>query len=259
MVRLVLVATSVALTVVLLAGCGGGGGDDRAKVEDGLRDYLGAMNPAKRQSSFPTGAGVPRVRHKACNDGHVKVPKGQVLSDRAGVWKARLPEEVALWTCVVTFGSVVRPATVAVTGSTEVIWAAALPLDAFVREEHTYAGITCIWPRAGPGAAVCHLATETGFAVGVARRFVAVRSLKTGKEVFVRNQPDYSPGFGPLNDRRTFHSETHRGIVCHWSRTRGGIALCNRADRHGYVAGVSKSAAIVLNEHSKIVFLRNHS
>jgi hypothetical protein len=77
--------------------------------------------------------------------------------------------------------------------------------------------------------------------------------------VFVRNQPDHSPGFGRLNDKRIFHSETHRGIVCSWSRTGGGTVLCNRADRHGYVAGVSKSATIVLNEHGKIVFLRNHS
>jgi hypothetical protein len=77
--------------------------------------------------------------------------------------------------------------------------------------------------------------------------------------LFVRNQPDHSPGIGPLNDKRIFHSETHRGIVCYWTSTGGGIALCNRADRHGYVAGVSKSAAIVLNEHSKIVFVRSHS
>jgi hypothetical protein len=252
---------SLALTRVLLAGCGSS--DDRAKVEDSLRDYLGAIDPA--HSSFPVGAGVPRVRHMSCKDGHVKVQKGQVLSDMAGVWRARFPEEVALWSCVVTVGSLAaRPTTVAVTGSTKVVWAVALPLDAFdafVSETaHTYAGITCNWPITTPdGVAICHLATGTGFAVAVARRFVIVQSWKTGKGVFVRNQPDHSPGFGPLNDKRIFHSETHRGIVCYWSRTGGGIVRCNRVDRHGYVAGVSKSAAIVLNEHSKIVFLRNHS
>ena len=250
---------TLALTGALLAGCGSG--DDRPKVEDSLRDYLGAMNP--EQSSFPVGAGVPRVRHMSCKDGHVKVQKGKLLSDMAGLWRARFPEEVALWSCVVTVGSLARPTTVAVTGSTKVVWAVALPLeafDAFVSETaHTYAGITCNWPITTPdGVAVCQLATGTGFAVAVARRFVIVQSWKTGKRVFVRNQPDHSPGFGPLNDRRIFHSETHRGIVCYWSRTRGGIARCNRADRHGYVAGVSKSAAIVLNEHNKIVFLRNH-
>jgi hypothetical protein len=200
----------------------------------------------------------------SCKDGHVKVQKGKLVSDMAGIWRARFPEEVALWSCVVTVGSLARPTTVAVTGSTKVVWAVALPLeafDAFVSETaHTYAGITCNWPITTPdGVAVCQLATGTGFAVAVARRFVIVGSLKTGKRVFVRNQPDHSPGFGPLNDKRIFHSETHRGIVCYWSRTGGGIALCNRADRHGYVAGVSKSAATVLNEHNKIVFLRNHS
>jgi hypothetical protein len=251
---------TLALTGVLLTGCGSG--DDRAQVEDSLRDYLGTMNP--EQTSFPVGAGVLRVRHMSCKDGHVKVQKGQVLSDLAGVWRARFPEEVALWSCVVTVGSLARPTTVAVTGSTKVVWAVALPLeafDAFVRETaHTYAGITCIWPRTTPaGVAICELATRTGFAVAVARRFVIVQSGKTGKRVFVRNQPDQSPGFRPLNDKRIFHSETHRGIVCYWSRTGGGTALCSRADRHGYVAGVSRSAAIVLNEHSKIVFLRNHS
>jgi len=254
-------SVTLALTGVLLAGCGSG--DDRAKVEDSLQDYLGAIDAS--HSSFPVGAGVPRVRHMSCKDGHVKVQKGQVLSDMAGIWRARFPEEVALWSCVVTVGSLAaRPTTVAVTGSTKVVWAVALPLDAFdafVSETaHTYAGITCIWPITTPdGVAICHLATGTGFAAGVSRRFVIVHSWKTGKEVFVRNQPDHSPGFGPLNDKRIFHSETHRGIVCYWSRTGGGTALCSRADRHGYFAGVSRSAAIVLNEHSKIVFLRNHS
>jgi hypothetical protein len=249
---------TLALTVVLLAGCGSG--DDRPTIEDSLRDYLGAMNP--EHSSFPVGAGVPRVRHGACKDGHVRVQKGKLLSDAAGMWRAKFPEEVALWSCVVTFGSIAQQTTVAVTDSTKVVWAVALPLDAFPVSEtaHTYAGITCKWPSTTPdGVAICQLATGTGFAVAVARRFVIVGSLKTGKRVFVRNQPDHSPGFGPLNDKRIFHSETHRGIVCYWSRKGGGTALCNRADRHGYVAGVSKSAAIVLNEHSKIVFLRNHS
>jgi hypothetical protein len=244
---------TLALTGVLLVGCGSG--DDRPKVEDSLRDYLGAMNP--EHSSFPVGAGVPRVRHMSCKDEHVKVQKGKLLSDAAGIWRARFPEEVALWSCAVTFGSLAQQTTVAVTDSTKVVWAVALPLDAFVSEAHTYAGITCVWPS--DGVAFCELATGRGFGVAVARRFVVVFSHgRPGKRVFVRNQPDHSPGIGPLNDKRVFHSETHRGVVCYWSRTGGGIALCNRADRHGYVAGVSKSAAIVLNENSKIVFQRNH-
>jgi hypothetical protein len=244
-----------ALTGVLLAGCGSG--DDRPKVEDGLRDYLFAVNP--EETSFPLGAGLPQVRQNACKDRHVKVQKGKLLSDVAGQWRARFPEEVALWSCVVTFGSLELQSTVAVTGGTKVVWAVAFPLDVLPVSQtvRTYAGITCKWLLTTPdGGAICQLATGTGFAVAVASRFVIVS--KTGKRVFVRNQPDHPPGFGPLNDKRIFHSETHRGIVCYWSRTGGGTALCSRADRHGYVAGVSKSAAIVLNEHGKIVFLRNH-
>ena len=245
---------TLALTGVLLAGCGSG--DDRAQVEDSLRDYLGAVKP--EQTGFPLGAGVPRVRHNACKDGHVKVQKGELLSDGAGLWRARFPEEVALWSCVVTVGSLAQQATVAVTGSAKVVWAVALPLDAFLSEIHTYAGITCGWSP--DGGAFCELATGRGFGVAVARRFVIVFSHgRPGKRVFVRNQSDHSPAIGPLNDKRIFHSEAHRGIVCYWSRTGGGTALCSRADKHGYLAGVSRSAAIVLNEHRKIVFQRNHS
>jgi hypothetical protein len=129
---------ALALTAVLLTACGGGAAVDGAKVEDSLRDYLGAINSEQSsfpQSSFPVGAGVPRVRHKACTDQHVKVQKGQVLSGVggvAGMWRARFPEEVALWSCVVTFGSLAQPTTVAVTGSTEVVWAVVLPFEGFV-------------------------------------------------------------------------------------------------------------------------------
>jgi hypothetical protein len=258
-VELRFLCVALALTGVLLAGCRSA--DDRARVEDSLRDYLvGGVNP--EATGFPWGVGVPRVRRNACTDGHFKVQKGELLSDESGQWRARFPEEVALWSCVVTVGGLAQQATVAVTGSTKVIWVVDLPLDDFLVSQtaRTYAGITCKWQGITPdGAAVCQLATGTGFAVAVARRFVSVGSLKTGKRVFVRKQPDQSPGFGPLNDKRVFHSETHRGIVCYWSRTGGGTALCSRADRHGYVAGVSGSGAIVLNEHSKIVFRRNHS
>jgi hypothetical protein len=247
----------VGLTGVLLAGCGSG--DDRPRVEESLQDYLGAINP--EQGFFLVGAGPPQVRRNACKEGHVKVPKGELVSDGAGLWRARFPGDVALWSCVVTFGNRSQKATVAVTRSAKVVWAVALPLDAFPVSEtaHTYVGITCKWPSTTPdGIAICQLATRTGFAVAVTRRFVSVGSLETGKRVFVRNQPDHSPRFGLLTDKQRFHSETHRGIVCYWSRRGGGTALCNRADKHGYVAGLSKSTAIVLNEHSKIVFRRNH-
>jgi hypothetical protein len=145
---------TLALTGALLGGCGGG--DDRPQVEDSLQDYLGTVNPER--SSFPVGAGIPRVRPNACKDGHVRVPKGRLLSDGAGIWKTTFPEEVALWSCVVTFGDLPQQATVAVTASTKVVWAVALPLDAFPVSEvaHTHASITCRWPRTTPdGAAIC--------------------------------------------------------------------------------------------------------
>jgi hypothetical protein len=124
-----LLAAALTLTAMLLAGCGGRA-DPGAKVEDSLRDYLGNVRP--EETGFPLGAGVPRVRHNACHDGHVKVPKGKLLSDPVGFHKARFREEVALWTCEVTLGSLVQPATVAVTGSTEVVWVVGLPLEAFL-------------------------------------------------------------------------------------------------------------------------------
>ncbi len=128
---MIFLLVAVALTAMLLAGCGGGA-DPGAKVEAALGNYLSTVDPLK--AGFPVGAGFPRVRHKACKDGHFKVEKGQVLSDKAGMSRARFPEEVALWSCVVTVGSLVLPTTVAVTGSTEVVWAEALPLVAFVLE-----------------------------------------------------------------------------------------------------------------------------
>lgn len=128
MARLLTVAAGLALLAVLFAGCGGG--DDHAKVEASLRDYFDTVLP--EETAFPLGLGVPRVRHNACKDEHVKVPKGKLLSDVAGVWRARFPEEVALWSCVVTIGSLVQPTTVAVRGSTEVVWAVALPFEGLV-------------------------------------------------------------------------------------------------------------------------------
>jgi len=61
-VRLVLVAASVTLTVVLFAGCGGGG-DDRAKVEANLQRFLATP---ERSPWLPVGGGPPRVKDKSC-------------------------------------------------------------------------------------------------------------------------------------------------------------------------------------------------
>ena len=122
----------------------------------------------------------------------------------------------------------------------------------------TLAGIQCTWPtNVAEGAVVCWRADRRGYAGGVAKRFVMVRTAATGRVLFIRNQPQNSPGFGPLNDKRVFHTETHNGIECDWSRVGGGSAVCNRADHHGYVVGVTHGLVLVLNEHSQIVYQKN--
>ena len=62
MVRLVLLAASVTLSVVLLAGCGGGG-DDQAKVEANLQRFLATP---EHPPGFPVGGGPPRVKDHSC-------------------------------------------------------------------------------------------------------------------------------------------------------------------------------------------------
>jgi hypothetical protein len=122
----------------------------------------------------------------------------------------------------------------------------------------TYAGIQCNWlSNVTQGLVVCRRADRRGYAGGVAQRFVMVTTVATRRWLFIRNQPRKSPGFAPVNDKRIFHSETHRGISCAWSRLDGGGALCWRADRHGYVVGVSHSHVLVLNEGSQIVYSKN--
>ncbi len=106
----VLLLAALALTAVLAA-CGGGGSDDRAKVEASLRDYLSTLDPQAclnsrfcRQGLFPLGAGAPRVRENSCK--------------KIGTF----PEGLSAWSCVVTFanGKSALPVAVAVKGSGEV-------------------------------------------------------------------------------------------------------------------------------------------
>jgi hypothetical protein len=118
-VQRVLLSAALALTAMLLAGCGGGGGDTGAKVEDSLLHYVGSMHP--EDSPFPAGAGLPRVEQKSCTDRHVKTKRGQeVMSATAGMI---FPNPVELWSCVIRFGSLRMPTLVAVNDSNKIVWA----------------------------------------------------------------------------------------------------------------------------------------
>jgi hypothetical protein len=117
MARLVMVTGILALIAVLLAGCGAG--DDHAKVEASLQHYLGNLTP--EDAPFPAGAGIPRVKDNGCEDRDVKTEKGQVLSSRN--LTVRMGEGLALWSCVVRFGTLAMPVLVAVDDSTDVVWA----------------------------------------------------------------------------------------------------------------------------------------
>jgi hypothetical protein len=68
------------ISAVLLAACDGG--DDHAKVEASLRQYISGLSP--EEGPFPVGAGPPRVNENACKDRHVKLRRAK-LSCR-GLW-----------------------------------------------------------------------------------------------------------------------------------------------------------------------------
>ena len=112
-----MVAGMLALTTVLLAGCGGGS-DDQAKVEASLQHYL--LSSLPQDAGFPIGAGTPRVKDNGCfkREG-AAWPEGAVWP---GFDDPRAPD--ALWQCVVTFGTYAMPVTVAVDDNTEVVGAA---------------------------------------------------------------------------------------------------------------------------------------
>ncbi len=117
MARFLTVTGGLALVAVLFAGCGGGG-DDGAKVEAGLRQYIASSVPD--QTPFPVGAGPPRVKDHGCNDRHLKYKKGQAFASRtAGVV---LPEGIAVWSCVVEFRTLAMPVVVGVKGGTDVVF-----------------------------------------------------------------------------------------------------------------------------------------
>lgn len=117
-----LLPIALALTAVLLAGCGGA--DDAAKVEASLRHYLNTLDPL--QSSFPVGAGPPLVKENGCK----KVQRGRVGPARLPDGLARPgrpPEELVFWSCGVRFAKTPFQVLVALRDSGEVAWATLVP------------------------------------------------------------------------------------------------------------------------------------
>ena len=102
---------------MLLTGCGAG--DDSAKVEASLQQYVGSFHP--ENLPFPIGAGIPRVQEKGCKDRHVKTEERQVLSSRNVT--VMLRGSFALWSCVVRFGTLAVPVLVAVDDGTNITFA----------------------------------------------------------------------------------------------------------------------------------------
>jgi hypothetical protein len=108
----------LALAAALLAGCGSGGGDDGAKVEAGLRQYIASALP--EQTPFPVGAGPPRVKDHSCRDRHLQFKNGQELMSRtAGVI---LADGTAVWSCVVEQRTLALPVVVGVKDGTEIVF-----------------------------------------------------------------------------------------------------------------------------------------
>jgi hypothetical protein len=129
-------AAALALTVMLIAGCSGSGnprtkvvaGDHHAKVEAGLQHYFTTLHP--EDSTFPTGAGPPRVKNNGCKDLHRKFPlvlqpgtitrPGSIMMSKG---EQKRKQTVALWQCFVRFKNFTVTVHVVVNDSNEVVWA----------------------------------------------------------------------------------------------------------------------------------------
>jgi hypothetical protein len=110
-----LLSAALALTAMLLAGCGGGAG--RPKVAATLQHYLNTLGPEQR-SAFPVGAGPPRVKENSCK----KIGRPAHLNTVFGR-PARPHGHLAFWSCVVRFAHVPFQMRVALNDKRKVAWA----------------------------------------------------------------------------------------------------------------------------------------
>jgi hypothetical protein len=129
-VGLVFLSAALALTAMLLTGCGGS--DPRTKVEASLRHYLSTPYPQTclnspafcPQGEFPLGAGAPRVRQNSCKKTHTGLIRpartGRIRPARTARIRPALPEGLTFWSCVITFGRTAFPVAVLVKRSGEV-------------------------------------------------------------------------------------------------------------------------------------------
>jgi hypothetical protein len=124
--------------------------------------------------------------------------------------------------------------------------------DATVTRTHN--GVTCTWRGALGGLAACRRSDRVGYVVIVSQRLVMVETA-SAKVRFWRTHPSVSVGHAALNDRRVTVTETHDRITCSWTARDGGGAFCTKANRRGYVAGLTRHRVWAADEGSNLVYL----
>lgn len=101
----VLLPAALALTAILIVGCGE---DHRSTVEDTVQNSLNNLDPPQR-AAFPIGAGPPRVKENSCRKIRAPAPPAGRLILPGGSLRSRPPrppEHLAFWSCVVRFAHV---------------------------------------------------------------------------------------------------------------------------------------------------------
>jgi len=88
---------------------------------------------------------------------------------------------------------------------------------------------------------------RVGYVVVVSHRLVMVQT-ETTKVRFWRNQPTVVASSSRVHDKLATATETHDAITCTWTARDGGGAYCGKADRHGYVVGVTQRRVWVADE-----------